>query len=65
MAKKQAFDFRYFLGVAVGLIIAWVTGSLAYYKTGSYSFLPLLIELEAIVSIAMIVIAIGLKIRKK
>jgi uncharacterized membrane protein len=65
MAKYWTFDFRYFLGVAVGLIIAWVTGLLAYYRTGVCSFLPQLIELEVIVSIVMIVIAIGLKLRKK
>ena len=65
MTNYWALDFRYFLGVAAGLIIAWVTGLLAYYKTGSCSFLPQLIELEAIVSIAMIVIAVGLKTRKK
>jgi predicted branched-subunit amino acid permease len=65
MTKYWAFDFRYFLGVAVGLIIAWVTGALSYYKTGNTTFLPQLIELEAIISIVMIVIAIGLKVRKK
>jgi predicted branched-subunit amino acid permease len=65
MTNYWAFDFRYFLGVAVGLIIAWVTGALAYYKTGDTMFLPQLVELEAIVSIVMIVIAIGLKVRKK
>ena len=65
MAGYWTFDFRYFLGVAVGLIIAWVTGLLAYYRTGACSFLPQLIELEVIASIVMIAIAIGLKIRKK
>ena len=65
MANYWAFDFRYFLGVAVGLIIAWVTGLLAYYRTGSCSFLPQLIELEAGVSIVMIAVAIWLKARKK
>jgi hypothetical protein len=47
------------------LIIAWVTGASAYYKTGDAAFLPQLIELEAIASIFLIVIAIGIKYKEK
>ncbi|MCX6801816.1 MAG: hypothetical protein NT067_01750 [Candidatus Diapherotrites archaeon] len=28
---------RYFSGVAIGLIISWATGALAYWKTGNSS----------------------------
>jgi hypothetical protein len=65
MVKHRAFDFRYFLGAAAGLIIAWVAGALAYHKTGDTTFLPQPIELEAIASIFLAVIAIGIKHKEK
>lgn len=47
---------RYFLGVGIGLLIAWVTGGLAYYVGGAGTF-PAVIELEFVVSIAAFVVA--------
>jgi cation transporter-like permease len=58
----------YFIGVAVGLAIAWVTGSIAYLKGAAPStILPSLILLEFIVSVASILVAylINTKSRKK
>lgn len=47
---------KYFLGVGVGLVIAWVTGGLAYYYAGQSAFMEV-IELELVVSIILIVVA--------
>jgi cation transporter-like permease len=56
-------DPKYFLGVAVGLTIAWVTTALAYYivyyvrHDPSQTLLPKLIVLELVVSIVMFIVA--------
>lgn len=55
---------KYFLGVAVGLIIAWATSALAYYIHGNAS-LPTLIIFELVVSIVMIVIALLINTEKR
>ncbi|HII81834.1 MAG TPA: hypothetical protein HA269_00825 [Ferroplasma sp.] len=55
---------RYYIrGVGVGLIIAWVTGALAYWKTGNStgSIIIELIELEFILSIIFLMISIFMK----
>lgn len=46
----------YFQGVAVGLIISWATGALAYRHVG-LSIFPTIIEFEFVVSIIMIAVA--------
>jgi predicted branched-subunit amino acid permease len=46
----------YFLGVAVGLTISWVTGGIAYAIAGT-SVLPELVELELVVSLVCFIIA--------
>ena len=53
----------YFRGVAVGLLIAWVTSALAYYVRGNSS-LPPLIAFEAVVCVIMAVVALVLHARK-
>ena len=54
----------YFRGVGVGLIIAWVTGALAYYKAG-VSVFPTIIEFEVVVSIIMLVTGLLIKNKKR
>jgi hypothetical protein len=55
---------RYYLrGVGVGLIIAWVTSALAYWKTGTSTEVTL-IEFELIVSILFLIISIFMKEKK-
>lgn len=46
----------YFQGVGVGLLIAWVTGGLAYLRTGD-SILLALTALEFVVSAACFIVA--------
>lgn len=53
----------YIRGVGVGLIIAWVTSALAYWKTGSSTEVTL-IEFEFIVSLILIIISIFIKEKK-
>ncbi len=51
--------FKYYIrGVGVGLIIAWVTGALAYWKVGGSPTDIALIELELILSIIFLAISI-------
>ncbi|EQB74176.1 MAG: hypothetical protein AMDU4_FER2C00027G0016 [Ferroplasma sp. Type II] len=55
---------RYYIrGVGVGLIIAWVTGALAYWKTGNStgSIIIELTELEFTLSIIFLMISIFMK----
>jgi hypothetical protein len=55
---------RYYVrGVGVGLIIAWVTSAVAYWKTGTSTNVTLieLIELEFILSIIFLIISIFMK----
>lgn len=50
-------DPLYFRGVGIGLLIAWVTGAIAYLRTGgaiSAANFRNLIVLEAVVSTVMI-----------
>ncbi len=48
---------NYFSGVGIGLVIAWVTGALAYWKSGKSNPLLLkLILLEFIVSVIMLLV---------
>ncbi len=66
---KQTKDFftvnwKYFWGVGVGLIIAWVTSAIAYFKAGD-SVLPNLIVLEVVLSAALLVTALIIRSRKK
>ncbi len=59
---------RYYIrGVGVGLIIAWVTSALAYWKTGTFTGgTPIeLIELEFILSIIFLIISIFMKDKAK
>lgn len=51
----------YIRGVAVGLIIAWVTSALAYWKTGGSSTDLFLIEFEFALSIIFLIISLFLK----
>lgn len=53
----------YFRGVAVGLLIAWVTSAIAYYISGNSSptLLPKLIIFEIIVSVIMFIAAFFIK----
>ena len=59
---------RYYIrGVGVGLIIAWVTSAIAYWKTGtSTGGVPIeLIELEFILSVIFLIISILMRDKKK
>jgi hypothetical protein len=59
---------RYYIrGIGVGLIIAWVTSALAYWKTGTPrgGILIELIELEFILSIIFLIISIFMKDKTK
>ncbi len=57
-------NWKYFWGVGVGLIIAWVTSAIAYLKAGN-SVLPNLIVLEVVLSAALLVTALIIRSRKK
>jgi predicted branched-subunit amino acid permease len=57
-------NWKYFWGVGVGLIIAWVTSAIAYLKAGN-SVLPKLIVLEVVLSAALLVTALIIRSRKK
>jgi hypothetical protein len=54
----------YFRGVFIGLLIAWVTSALAYYRSGtkdskaSRRLLVTLIKFEFVVSVAMLIISL-------
>ncbi|MCL4389686.1 MAG: hypothetical protein M1528_02180 [Candidatus Marsarchaeota archaeon] len=48
-------NWRYFWGVGVGLVIAWVTSAIAYFKTGA-SVLPKLILLELVLSAIFLIV---------
>jgi len=50
----------YIRGVGVGLIIAWVTSAIAYWKAGSSTEVAL-IEFEFVVSIIFLIISILMK----
>ena len=60
-------DPNYIRGVAVGLLIAWVTSAIAYYVVyhvrgnPSPSLLPKLIIFELVVSVAMYLVYLYLK----
>lgn len=57
LEKFWDLSWRYFWGVGVGLVIAWVTGFIAYYKAGG-SALPLLIMFEAVLSAILLIAAV-------
>ena len=54
---------RYYIrGVGVGLIIAWATSAIAYWKTGTSTGVALeLIELEFILSVVFLIISLVMK----
>jgi len=54
---------RYYIrGVGVGLIIAWVTSAIAYWKTGTSTVVATeLIELEFILSVIFLAISLLMK----
>ncbi len=54
----------YIRGIGVGLIIAWVTSALAYWKTGTSTEITL-IEFEFILSIIFLIISIFMKDKTK
>lgn len=57
--RKQ---FKYYVrGVGVGLIIAWVTSTLAYWKVGGSPIDIALIELELALSIIFLAISIFIR----
>ena len=56
--------WRYFLGVGIGLVIAWVTGALAYFKVGASSFMELIL-FELILSVILILVAAVLRLKEK
>ena len=56
----------YIRGAGVGLIIAWVTSAIAYWKTGTFTGVNLeLIEFEFILSIIFLIISIFMKDKTK
>jgi predicted branched-subunit amino acid permease len=58
--------FKYYIrGVGVGLIIAWVTSAIAYWKVGGSSTDVALIELELILSIIFLAMSIFMKDKTK
>lgn len=66
-AKRESFwsfNWRYFWGVGVGLIIAWVTSAIAYLKAGD-SILPKLVILEAVLSVVLLITGFVIRSRKK
>jgi hypothetical protein len=57
--------WKYYLrGIGVGLIIAWVTSGVAYWKAGTSAGVAL-IELEFILSIIFLIISIFIKDKNK
>ncbi|VVB65400.1 Uncharacterised protein [Candidatus Gugararchaeum adminiculabundum] len=53
--KGDGMNIDYFRGVGIGLLISWVTGALAYWKTGQ---LPLsLLVLECALSVIFLAIS--------
>ena len=52
---------HYIRGVGVGLIIAWVTSAIAYWKVGGSSTDVALIEFELVLSIIFIAISLFMK----
>ncbi len=66
-AKKDSFwtiNWRYFWGVGIGLLIAWVTSAIAYLKSGDAS-LPKLIILEIVLSVALLLTGLIIRSGKK
>ena len=56
----------YIRGVGVGLIIAWVTSAVAYWKTGTSTGVTIeLIEFEFILSIIFLIISIFMRDKTK
>jgi uncharacterized membrane protein YtjA (UPF0391 family) len=56
---------RYYIrGVGVGLIIAWVTSAVAYWKAGTSAGVAL-IELEFVLSIIFLIISLFMKDKTK
>jgi hypothetical protein len=52
----------YFRGIGVGLVIAWVTSALAYWKAGTSVGVTIeLVEFEFILSIVFLIISIFMK----
>ena len=54
----------YVRGVGVGLIIAWVTSALAYWKVGGSSAYISLVALEFVLSVIFLVISLFMKEKK-
>jgi hypothetical protein len=64
--KNMKLSRYYIRGVGVGLIIAWVTSAVAYWKTGTSTEVSMeLIELEFILSIIFLIISIFMKDKTK
>ena len=55
----------YIRGVGVGLVIAWVTGALAYWRAGGSHIDSELIGLELVLSIIFIALSVFMKDRKR
>ncbi len=55
-------SWKYLWGVGIGLLIAWITGAIAYFKAGTISF-PKLIIFEVILSIIFLIIGFILKLK--
>lgn len=56
MERFWAWGWKYFWGVGVGLIIAWVTSTISYYKAGDLA-LPWLIIFEVTLSAILLIVA--------
>ncbi len=58
---------RYYIrGVGVGLIIAWVTGAIAYWKMGAFTGVNMeLVGFEFVLSIVFLAISIFMKDKTK
>ncbi len=59
-----AWHWKYFWGVGIGLVIAWVTSAIAYFKIGN-SALPKLIILEVILSVILLIVGATMRLRQK
>jgi hypothetical protein len=64
--KNMKLTRYYVRGVGVGLIIAWVTSAVAYWKTGTSTRVTLeLVELEFVLSVIFLAMSILMKDKTK
>lgn len=67
VTKRDGFftvDWRYFWGVGIGLVIAWVTSGIAYLKAGDIS-LPELIIFQIVLSVILLIVGLVIRSREK